>query len=199
MRKAWLRATKRAVLPYRHSGHQVISIGSVSEDAQNVRIIRHANFLDPGTTVDPTLLRTWMASKESTKGLIDLPDGTVRSEGPRKVQLTQDLNFSNFVVTVSRFRPDETDVTGFPYTDPMTGAETTYELPPYYIEDLEEATRGMRDYVRRARQEYNQLLFTSNPIVRATFAEAERYYTSSKASKPIYKSINCPCLPLFTE
>jgi hypothetical protein len=113
-----------------------------------------------------------------------LENGTGVHEPPRRVYLTQDVNTSCFWVTVSRFKPGPGEATSYFWTD-AAGVKHEFPMPPYYISDMAEARRNMRHYARTARPEFTRaLLVNSNPIVRKTFEEAERYYTESKVSSP---------------
>lgn len=123
-----------------------------------------------------------MQSKEAGKGTLLLQDGTTVFEPPRRVQLTHDVCTTTFEVTISRYQPGPDDTTGYSWTD-ATGCKQKYELPPYYISDLAEAGRNLRQYILKARAEFTKdLLVNSNPIILKTFKEAERYYAVSKVS-----------------
>jgi len=112
-----------------------------------------------------------MLSKGSEKGAL---------QRPRRVYLTQDINVTTFAVTVLLFQPGPDDTTAYVWTD-AAGIKRKYVLPPYYISDMAEAGANMRRYAQTARPEFTKaLLVNSNPIVRKTFQEAERYYTASK-------------------
>ena len=103
-------------------------------------------------------------------------------EPPRKVQLTHDITTTSFVVTISRFQPGPDDGTAYNWID-TDGIRRKYELPPYYISDVAEATENLCQYLPQAREEFSRaLLVNSNPIVRKTFKEAERYCKASKVS-----------------
>lgn len=102
-------------------------------------------------------------------------------EAPRRVFLTQDINMTSFAVSVSRFQPGPDDATAFIWTDAVDGSEKVYELPPYYISDMDEARHNIQRHIREARQEYTvALLANRNPMMRKTFEEAERYLEESK-------------------
>lgn len=97
-------------------------------------------------------------------------------EAPRRVFLTQDINMTSFAISVSRFQPGPDDATAF-----VDGSEKVYDLPPYYISDMDEARHNIQRHIREARQEYTVALLTNrNPIIRKTFEEAERYLEESK-------------------
>lgn len=97
-------------------------------------------------------------------------------EAPRRVFLTQDINMTSFAVSISRFQPGPDDATAF-----IGGSEKIYELPPYYISDMEEARQNIQQYIRQARREYTvALLANRTPIMQKTFEEAERYLEESK-------------------
>ena len=86
------------------------------------------------------------------------------------------------MVTICRFQPGPDDTTAYNWTD-AEGNRRKYELPPYYISDVFEATENLRQYLRQAREEFpGALLVKSNPIVRKTFKEAERHCRVSKVS-----------------
>jgi hypothetical protein len=128
-----------------------------------------------GSTENPEFLRRWTLSKEPQKGLHLLEDETIVFEPPRRVFLTQDINRTSFVVSVSRFQPGPDDATAF-----IAGSEK-YELPPYYISDMDEARQNIQRYIHEARREYTAaLLKNRTPIMRKTFEEAERYLKESK-------------------
>lgn len=121
-----------------------------------------------------------MRSKEPRKNNSFLQDGTTVFEPPHKVQLTHDVCTTTFEVTLSRYEAGPGDTTSYFWTD-AAGCKQTYELPPYYISDLEEAGRNLRKYISKARGEFTQrLLVNSNPIVLKTFKEAERFIRESK-------------------
>ncbi|RYP44897.1 hypothetical protein DL768_008692 [Monosporascus sp. mg162] len=126
-------------------------------------------------------LQHWMQSKEPGKGTLLLPNGVTDFEPPRKVQLTHDVCKTAFEVTISRYQPGPDDTTGYSWTD-ITGCKRKYELPPYYISDLAEAGRNLRQYIWKTRAEFTRaLLVNSNPIILKTFKEAERYHGGSKS------------------
>lgn len=123
-----------------------------------------------------------MQSKESAKGAILLADGSTSFEAPRKVLLTHDVCTTTFEVTISRYQPGPDDTTGYSWTD-AAGHRCKYELPPYYISNLAEAGRNLRQYIPKARLEFTRaLLVNSNPVISKTFKEAERFYSDSKVS-----------------
>lgn len=116
------------------------------------------------------------------KGLVILDDGSVMLEPPRRIHITHDFNRGNFVVTVSRFQPGPDDATAYVWSD-VSGTEHTFRLPPYYITDMEEAGRNMYKYIWDACGKFPRiLLVNSNPIIKRTFIEAERYCKASKVS-----------------
>lgn len=131
---------------------------------------------------NPAVLEQWTLSKECGKGTFLLEDGTMAFEPPRQVYLRQEINMAGFAVPVSRFQPGPDDATAYVWTD-AAGTKREYRLPTYYISDMAEAGVNMRGYCRRAWEEYPRtLLVNSNPIVRKTFKEAERYCKASKVS-----------------
>lgn len=132
---------------------------------------------------DPAVLQQWILSKESGKGARLLVDGTISIEPPRRIFLTQDLNKTSFAVSISRFQPGLGDATAFTWTDAVDGSHRVFDMPPYYISDMAEARENICRYYRQAREEYpNALLVNSNPIVKRTFQEAERYCKASNVS-----------------
>ena len=104
-------------------------------------------------------------------------------ESPLRIHITHDVNrTSSFEVTISRFQPGPDDAVVCVSTD-AAGNKMIYGLPPYYISDMAGAAQSMRKYARDTRPEVTRaILANSNPIVRKTFAEAERYYTVTKVS-----------------
>ncbi|KAL8952550.1 MAG: hypothetical protein Q9222_001540 [Ikaeria aurantiellina] len=128
-----------------------------------------------GSAATPFVLQEWTLSKEPSKGMLLLEDGTEMVEPPRHVTLTHDITTTSFAVTVSRFQPGPDDTTSYNWTD-ATGSKRKYHLPPYYISDVEEATKNLRQYLPRASEEFSKaLLIGSNSIIQKTFKEAERY------------------------
>lgn len=134
-----------------------------------------------GSTENPLVLQLWMQAKDAQKGVMLLENGTTLLEAPRQIFLTQDTNTSLFSVTVSRFVPGPDDTTAFTWTDAKDGELKAFEMPPYYISDMAEARVNLRRYIYKARREYlNALLTHSNPLIRRTFLEAERFCKISK-------------------
>lgn len=124
------------------------------------------------------------------KDLVLVGDRQDFLEPPRQLAIAHDVTVTTFTVTVSRFQPGEGDATGYIWSD-AAGNKNEYKLPPYYISDMAEAAQNMRRYVRTARAEFTGALLTSsNPIVRKTFEEAERYYAISKACDPSSNAIS---------
>ena len=133
-----------------------------------------------GSTATPHVLQQWSEAKRPGSGTLLLPDGTTAFEMPRQVYLTQDLNRDRFAVTIALFRPGPEDETAYRWTD-ASGKAKVFDMPPYYICDMDEAKANIRDFFTRARREWPlELLKKSNPVVQKTFLEAERYYDSSK-------------------
>jgi hypothetical protein len=111
-----------------------------------------------------------------------LDNGTMYQEPPRQIHLTLDLNRSKFPVTISRFVPDENDTTDYRWTD-EAGNHRRYDMPPYAINDMVEARRSIFQFLQIARAEFMAaLLGNSNPIVKRTFQEAERYRRATQVS-----------------
>ncbi|KAH8655777.1 hypothetical protein BX600DRAFT_470302 [Xylariales sp. PMI_506] len=136
----------------------------------DVQLFRLGTALDQFVTV-----KHWMQRKELRK------DGKPVYEDPRRVQITHDVCTSSFPVTISRFRPSSDDTTAYRWTD-SAGYEHKYELPPYYISDLDEAGQNLRKYIKNSRAEFTAtLLVNANPIIKKTFKEAERYYATTKS------------------
>ncbi|KAK4151390.1 hypothetical protein C8A00DRAFT_17199 [Chaetomidium leptoderma] len=115
--------------------------------------------------------------------MLPFEDGTAVFESPRQVHLTQCFNRTSFCVTVSRFEPGPHYPTTYTWIE-ADGVKRKYAMPPYYISDMAEASRNMRHFARTANSETTRVfLADSNPIVKKTFKEAERYCTASKATQ----------------
>ena len=155
----------------------------VSRTATGSRVYCLSHFL-LGSAADPVVLRQWTLSKELGKGKLPLQNEMIALEPWRKVQLTHDITTTSFMVTISRFVPGPSDVTAWKWTD-ANGNRREYELPPYYISDVVEATENLRQYLPKAREDFPRaLLVNSNSIVWKTFKEAERFYKASGVSPP---------------
>jgi hypothetical protein len=143
-----------------------------------------------GSAATPAVLQQWTQSKASQRGLLLLDGGATYQEPPRQVYLTLDLNKSKFPVTVSRFVPDENDTTDYRWTD-ESGTYQRYDMPPYAIANMAEARKAIFDFLPRARAEFMQtLLGSSNPIVRRTFSEAERYRRATQVMSNLASGID---------
>jgi hypothetical protein len=103
----------------------------------------------------------------------------------RRVYLTQDILNWIMPVTLERFQPELGQATAYKWTDPDNGTQLEYDMPPYRISDMREATINVGMLIKFAQMQFTgQLLEDSNPIIKMVFDEARRYCEVSKVQLP---------------
>lgn len=132
-----------------------------------------------GSTLNSDL-DVWTMQKERIKSQLSSLSGVFLTS--KTVLVSQGLG-TNLALTVSCFQSEPSDTTGYAWRD-KEGNPRTYDMPPYYISDMQQALVSMREYERHScTLSITSLLKDSNPLIAKTFKAACRYIINSKVSK----------------
>jgi hypothetical protein len=135
-----------------------------------------------GSTLNDEL-KIWTARKQE----LDMIHSVSYTTPPRRILVTQEVGVI-LEITVSRFYPEKGDKTGLKWTD-RHGNLKLFDLPPYYISDVAEAARALRQYTRHFSAHcFDSLLQSTNPIIWKTFEAACHYVTVTEVN-PTYRYV----------
>lgn len=128
-----------------------------------------------GSTLDDRL-KTWMLEHQR---MLQKSGGSPAET--HVITVTQDLGI-DFQVTISKFDVQTGDTTSYKWHDGETQREL--EMPPYFITDMEGATRNMLDASKRDIEASIRLLLRgANPIQRKTIEAARRHAKTTQVSR----------------
>ncbi|RYP55596.1 hypothetical protein DL771_012350 [Monosporascus sp. 5C6A] len=163
----------------RESLHAVRSLSQVAAVSQSWRLYAPGH----GSTTNNNLIN-WMRQKQSENCLLPADvahRGLLTDEAPRVIHLTQDVGYT-LPVTVSTFLPDSGDITGYSWKD-SAGNNQKMEMPPYYIQDLDQAILDIQQYARSSRSSYiSSLLDGHSKVVCGTFEAAFRFLEANEST-----------------
>lgn len=127
-----------------------------------------------GSTLDDKL-KTWVLEHQRMS-----QESGSRPAATHVVTVTQDLGI-DFQVTISKFDVQTGDTTSYKWHDGETKREL--EMPPYFITDIQEATRNMLDATKRDIEASIRLLLRgANPVQRKTIEAARRHAKTTQVS-----------------